>query len=86
MSLNGTLLPSMAGGMLRLAPMTALARCVCEIDGMAEGQLWAVHAGRRPTCLCELPAWASAMRQWTDLLSWRGVGRPCARSWHPSAP
>jgi hypothetical protein len=22
--------------MLRLAPMTALARCVCEIDGMAE--------------------------------------------------
>jgi hypothetical protein len=30
-----------AGGILRLAPMTALARCVCEIDGMAEGQVWA---------------------------------------------
>jgi hypothetical protein len=30
--------------MLRLAPMTALARCVCEIEGMAEGQLRAVSA------------------------------------------
>ena len=39
---SGTLLPSVAGGMLRLAPMIALARCVCEIDGMAEGQLRAV--------------------------------------------
>ena len=41
MSPSGTLLPSVAGVMLRLAPMTALARCVCEIDGMAEGQVWA---------------------------------------------
>jgi hypothetical protein len=56
MSPLGTLLPSMAGAMLHLAPMTALVRCVCEIDGMAERQLWAVHAGRRPTCLCGLPA------------------------------
>lgn len=41
MSPLGTLLPSMAGAMLHLAPMTALVRCVCEIDGMAERQLWA---------------------------------------------
>ena len=41
MTAIGTLLPSVAGGILRLAPMTALARCVCEIDGMAEGQVWA---------------------------------------------
>jgi hypothetical protein len=41
MSELGTILPSMAGGMLHFAPMTALVRCVYEINGMAEGQVWA---------------------------------------------
>jgi hypothetical protein len=30
----------MAGGMLHFAPMTALIRCVYEINGMAEGPVW----------------------------------------------
>jgi hypothetical protein len=32
--------------MLSLAPMTALVRCVCEIDGMVEGQVWAENDNR----------------------------------------
>jgi hypothetical protein len=35
-------------GMLHLAPMTALVRCVREIDGMAEGQLRAESTDLRP--------------------------------------
>ncbi|MGX0977354.1 hypothetical protein ACSSVY_003087 [Roseovarius sp. MBR-51] len=40
---SGALRRNVVGWMLSLAPMTALVRCVCEIDGMVEGQVWAEH-------------------------------------------
>ncbi len=58
MSPLGTLLPSMAGAMLHLAPMTALVRCACEIDGMAERQLWAESDARAAT---KCDNWCSAL-------------------------
>jgi hypothetical protein len=72
----------MAGGMLHFAPMTALVRCVCEIDGMAEGQVWAVCAarpkgrfgpfaphlveGRTATLSALLPSVESAANDWIE--------------------